>query len=146
MSAAPSHAARRSPVAGDVDGPPRSLLAGVLMGIGVAGFIDETVFHQLLHWHHFYDKSTPSWGLVSDGLFHAASWFCMIAGLFVFADLRRRGRVAADVAGSRVLLRTRRLSALRRHDPAQVVAPASIRYHVAILPCLQSGKPERFDV
>lgn len=74
----------------ELDGPKRSLLAGVLMGIGVAGFVDETVFHQLLHWHHFYDLSTPSWGLVSDGLFHAASWVCMVAGLFVFADVRRR--------------------------------------------------------
>jgi uncharacterized membrane protein len=75
----------------DVDGPRRSLLAGTLMGVGVAGFIDETVFHQLLHWHHFYDRSTPAWGLVSDGLFHAASWVCMVGGLFLFADLRRRG-------------------------------------------------------
>jgi uncharacterized membrane protein len=74
----------------EVNGPKRSLLAGVLMGIGVAGFVDETVFHQLLHWHHFYDLSTPSWGLISDGLFHAGSWVCMIAGLFMFADLRRR--------------------------------------------------------
>jgi uncharacterized membrane protein len=66
------------------------MLSGVLIGIGVAGFIDEAVFHQLLHWHHFYDLSTPSWGLISDGLFHAGSWFCMVAGLFLFADLRRR--------------------------------------------------------
>ena len=68
----------------------RSLVAGILMGIGVAGFVDETVFHQLLHWHHFYDLSTPSWGLISDGLFHAFSWFCVIGGFFIFADLRRR--------------------------------------------------------
>jgi uncharacterized membrane protein len=77
--------------ADEVDGPRRSLLSGGLMGIGVAGFVDETVFHQLLHWHHFYDRSTPAWGLVSDGLFHAASWLCMVGGLFLFADLRRRG-------------------------------------------------------
>ncbi len=79
----------------------RSLVAGGLMGVGVAGFVDETVFHQLLHWHHFYDRSTPAWGLVSDGIFHAASWFCMVAGLFLFADLRRRGvwRSAWHLAG-----------------------------------------------
>lgn len=75
----------------EVNGPRRSLLSGVLMGIGVAGFVDETVFHQLLHWHHFYDRSTPGWGLVSDGLFHAGSWFCVVGGLFLYADLRRRG-------------------------------------------------------
>jgi uncharacterized membrane protein len=56
----------------------------------VAGFVDETVFHQLLHWHHFYDKSTPSWGLISDGIFHAGSWFGVVVGLVLFADLRRR--------------------------------------------------------
>ncbi len=69
---------------------PRSLLSGVLVGIGIAGFVDETVFHQLLHWHHFYDKGTPEAGLVSDGLFHIGSWVAMVAGLFLFADLRRR--------------------------------------------------------
>jgi uncharacterized membrane protein len=73
------------------DATRRSLVSGLLMGAGIAGFVDETVFHQLLHWHHFYDRSTPSWGLVSDGLFHVASWACMVGGLFVFADLRRRG-------------------------------------------------------
>ena len=45
----------------------RSVWSGVLIGVGIAAFVDETVFHQLLHWHHFYDKSTPSVGLVSDG-------------------------------------------------------------------------------
>ena len=70
--------------------PGRSVLSGVLVGLGVAGFLDETVFHQLLHWHHFYDKSTPEAGLVSDGLFHVGSWVAVVAGLFLFADLRRR--------------------------------------------------------
>jgi uncharacterized membrane protein len=70
--------------------PGRSLGAGALMGVGVAGFLDETVFHQLLHWHHFYDKSTAAAGLVSDGYFHAGSWVAMVAGLFLYADLQRR--------------------------------------------------------
>ena len=64
--------------------------SGVLVGVGVAAFVDETVFHQLLHWHHFYDRSTPEAGLVSDGLFHAFGWFALVAGLFWFAALRRR--------------------------------------------------------
>jgi uncharacterized membrane protein len=68
----------------------RSIGSGVLIGIGVAGFIDETVFHQLLHWHHFYDESTPTLGLVSDGFFHAGSWLCIVVGFFLFADLQRR--------------------------------------------------------
>jgi uncharacterized membrane protein len=68
----------------------RSTLAGGLLGVGAAAFVDETVFHQLLHWHHFYDRATPAAGLVSDGLFHAFGWFATVAALFLYADLRRR--------------------------------------------------------
>ncbi|WP_246942444.1 DUF2243 domain-containing protein [Bacillus pinisoli] len=68
----------------------KNIWSGVLFGLGLAAFIDETVFHQLLHWHHFYDLSTTDIGLVSDGIFHAFSWFSTIAALFMVADLKRR--------------------------------------------------------
>ncbi|PPA70994.1 DUF2243 domain-containing protein [Jeotgalibacillus proteolyticus] len=68
----------------------RNLWSGFLFGLGMVAFFDETVFHQLLRWHHFYDRSTTDIGLISDGLFHAFSWFATIGGLFMFADLRRR--------------------------------------------------------
>ena len=68
----------------------RNLWSGFLFGVGFVAFLDETVFHQLLHWHHFYDKSTTNIGLVSDGFFHAFSWIATVGGLFLFADLRRR--------------------------------------------------------
>ena len=70
--------------------PGRSTLSGVLAGLGLVAFVDETVFHQLLHWHHFYDGSTPDVGLVSDGLFHAFGFVAVVTGLFLLADLRRR--------------------------------------------------------
>ncbi|MGI3783699.1 MAG: DUF2243 domain-containing protein [Janthinobacterium lividum] len=69
---------------------PRSTLSGVLAGVGLVAFVDETVFHQLLHWHHFYDRSTSDAGLVSDGLFHAFGFVAVVTGLFLLADLRRR--------------------------------------------------------
>lgn len=47
----------------------RNLWSGILFGLGLVAFIDEAIFHQLLHWHHFYDKSTTDIGLISDGLF-----------------------------------------------------------------------------
>ncbi|HKG50595.1 MAG TPA: DUF2243 domain-containing protein [Actinomycetales bacterium] len=72
----------------------RSAGSGALVGVGIAAFVDETVFHQLLHWHHFYDKSTPAAGLVSDGIFHAFGWIALVAGLFLYADLQRRGGFA----------------------------------------------------
>lgn len=66
-----------------------NLLSGFLFGLGLVAFFDEVVFHQLLHWHHFYDKSTTNVGLISDGLFHAFSWFATICSLFMFAHLKR---------------------------------------------------------
>jgi uncharacterized membrane protein len=68
-------------------------LSGALFGIAVAAFVDEAVFHQILHWHKFYDRSTTEAGLVSDGLLHAFSFFAAVTGLFLLAELRRRGEV-----------------------------------------------------
>lgn len=68
----------------------KNLWSGILFGMGLIAFLDEAIFHQLLHWHHFYDKSTTNIGIVSDGFFHAFSWFATIGGLFLYADLRRR--------------------------------------------------------
>ena len=84
----------------------RAVLSGALLGIGLAAFVDEAVFHQILHWHHFYDRSTQAAGLVSDGLFHAVSWFATVASLFLLADLRRQGRVAPRAWWGGLLLGT----------------------------------------
>ena len=72
----------------------RLLLSGILFGVGVAAFVDEVVLHQLLHWHHFYDLSTTQVALTADGFFHAFAWFITVWGLFLLADVRRRGHVA----------------------------------------------------
>jgi uncharacterized membrane protein len=67
----------------------RNLLAGLLLGVGAIAFLDEVVFHQLLHWHKFYDRGSTELGLVSDGLFHAFSWGATVAALFLLGALRR---------------------------------------------------------
>jgi uncharacterized membrane protein len=69
----------------------RNVWSGVLFGVGGVAFLDEALFHQLLHWHHFYDQATTGIGLISDGFFHAFSWIATIGGLFLFADLIRKG-------------------------------------------------------
>ena len=114
--------------------PRRSLVSGVLCGVGVAGFVDETVFHQLLHWHHFYDKSTPSWGLIADGIFHAATWLCIVGGLFLYADLRRRGSFIGSWLWSGFFIG---LGGFQLYDGTlqhKVFRFHQIRYHVNILP------------
>jgi uncharacterized membrane protein len=112
----------------------RSLWSGVLVGVGVAGFVDETIFHQLLHWHHFYDRSTPTAGLVSDGLFHALSWFCVVGGLFLLADLRRRAGLSRARWWSGMLLG---LGGFQLYDGTiqhKLMRLHQIRYHVTIWP------------
>jgi len=52
--------------------------------------VDEIVFHQILGWHHFYDRATPAIGLLTDGLLHSAELILLVAGFFMLADLRGR--------------------------------------------------------
>ncbi|GAA2530781.1 DUF2243 domain-containing protein [Pilimelia columellifera subsp. columellifera] len=66
------------------------MLAAGVIGAAVMAAVDEIVFHQILGWHHFYDRSTPAVGLLSDGLLHAAELLALVGGFFWFADLRRR--------------------------------------------------------
>src|SRR5919112_2567705 len=88
----------------EVDGGRRSGWSGVLVGVGTAAFVDETVFHQLLHWHHFYDRSTSDIGLVSDGIFHAFGWFAVVIGLVMVGDLQRRAQLSKRVLIAGALL------------------------------------------
>ena len=64
--------------------------AGVLLGIGLGGFVDGIVLHQILQWHHMLTAhgdypSTTVVGLevntLWDGLFHASTWLITVAGL-----------------------------------------------------------------
>jgi uncharacterized membrane protein len=67
-------------------------LPGILLGIGLGGFVDGIVLHQLLQWHHMltsegsYPDTTVA-GLETntlwDGMFHAATWIAVAAGLWV---------------------------------------------------------------
>ena len=64
--------------------------SGIMLGIGTSGTLDEVILHQLLHWHHFYDRSTPAVGLVSDGLFHIASTALLVIGMYRLRNDRGR--------------------------------------------------------
>jgi uncharacterized membrane protein len=112
----------------------KSVAAGALFGIGIAGFIDETVFHQILHWHHFWDGGSAGAGLVSDGLFHAGSWICLVAGLFWFADLRRTDSalMSAWIAG--ILFGAGGFQLYDGLIQHKVFHLHQIRYHVTVWP------------
>ena len=74
--------------------PSRSLWVTFLIGFSLMAGIDEIVYHQILAWHHFYDRATPEIALMSDGLLHAAELIGLVAGFFLFADLRRSHALA----------------------------------------------------
>lgn len=38
------------------------MLVGALSGAALMAAGDEIVFHQISHWHHFYDRSTSGVG------------------------------------------------------------------------------------
>lgn len=84
--------------------PRRSGWAGALIGIGVMAAVDEIVFHQILAWHHFFDRATPAIGLLSDGVLHSAELIALVAGFFMLIDLVRRAVLAPVFAWAGFLM------------------------------------------
>src|SRR5690606_17452132 len=82
----------------------RSLRATLFLGIGLMAAVDEVLFHQILAWHHFFDRSTPTIGLLSDGLLHAAELLLLAAGFYLFMHLSRAGAVARLLALAEVFI------------------------------------------
>ena len=67
--------------------PLKSLLATLMIGAGMMAAVDKIIFHQILGWHHFYDRATPTIGLMSDGFLHAAELILLVAGFFMYSNL-----------------------------------------------------------
>jgi uncharacterized membrane protein len=62
------------------------------IGVGLGGFVDGIVLHQIFGWHHMlsarsgFDMRTNE---LADGLFHAGAWLVVLAGvLWLYARLR----------------------------------------------------------
>ena len=76
------------------------IIAGILLGLGQAGFFDGIVFHQLLQWHHMFtnvESSNTVSGLelntLGDGLFHLVDWLFTLSGLVVLWLAIKRNNV-----------------------------------------------------
>lgn len=93
---------------------PGLALPGIILGIGLGGFVDGILLHQLLQWHHmltstdtdnigvdYYPADTVH-GLeintVWDGLFHTFTWLAVLIGLGLLYSrvTHSRGRVWAS--------------------------------------------------
>lgn len=65
--------------------------AGILLGLGLGGFFDGIVLHQLLQWHHMltsagYPPDTVANLRVNtlwDGIFHASTYIFVVFGLVI---------------------------------------------------------------
>lgn len=62
---------------------------GLLLGLGLGGFIDGIVLRQLLQWHQMLSAVLPPesmeamrQNMAADGLFHLATWLLTLAGVF----------------------------------------------------------------
>jgi uncharacterized membrane protein len=85
--------------------PNGSLLwPAVLVGIGVAGSLDEIVLHQLLRWHHFYDRGSQAAGLIADGIFHLGSTATLVIGLVLLVQRWRTARDPLRQSAAGILL------------------------------------------
>jgi uncharacterized membrane protein len=71
--------------------------AAILLGLGLGGFFDGIVLHQILQWHHMIcDERTCVAHSIEDlqrktffdGLFHAGCWVLSVAGLVVLSRSR----------------------------------------------------------
>ncbi|GAA3470715.1 hypothetical protein GCM10018965_052680 [Nonomuraea roseola] len=112
----------------------RSTAAAALIGVAVMAAVDEIVFHQLLGWHHFYDRSTPAVGLLSDGLLHTAELLALVAGFVMWADLRRRRALSPGHAWAGLLLGLGGFQLFDGLVDHKVLRVHQIRYGVELLP------------
>jgi uncharacterized membrane protein len=73
---------------------------GIVLGLGLGGFVDGIVLHQIAQWHNML-SSTERWpnttlrglerNMLADGLFHAATWLLVLAGVWLLWSALRRG-------------------------------------------------------
>lgn len=112
----------------------RSLAAAALIGVALMAGVDEIVFHQLLGWHHFYDRGTPALALASDGVLHAAELLALVAGGFLIVELRGRRALAKDWAWAGLVLGLGGFQLFDGVVDHKLLRLHQIRYGVPLLP------------
>lgn len=75
-------------------------LAGIVLGIGMGGFSDGILFHQILQIHNMLSALRPRTTLLNaevnmfwDGLFHAFTWITTAVGIGMLVRVARVGRL-----------------------------------------------------
>lgn len=80
--------------------PALPVAAGILFGLGLGGFFDGIVLHQVLQWHHMLSSWYPITSLAAlerntlwDGIFHSTTYVFVVLGLFLLWRRAHRGRL-----------------------------------------------------
>jgi uncharacterized membrane protein len=78
---------------------PSMIAPGLLLGVGLGGFVDGIVLHQILQWHHLVSERYPPdtlddtrLNVMLDGFFHTFTWLAVAAGLALLWRAVRGGR------------------------------------------------------
>ena len=60
----------------------------MILGLGMGGFLDGIVLHQILQWHNMMSSKVPpdalvamKYNMVFDGIFHVATWAAVALGV-----------------------------------------------------------------
>ena len=79
------------------------LLPGILLGLGLGGFADGIVLHQIAQWHNMGSAVLPPVTMEAmkqnmrwDGYFHLATLLLTIAGVYRLLNEARRGAPLPD--------------------------------------------------
>ena len=75
--------------------------AGLLFGLGLGGFFDGILLHQVLQWHHMLSSAGyPAHSVQNlevntlwDGLFHVSTYLCVVLGLLILWRAAQRTHV-----------------------------------------------------
>lgn len=95
----PDFAGGNVPRGSDAPGGKFPLGAGVLLGLGLGGFFDGIVLHQILQWHHMLSSAghppdsleNLRFNVFFDGLFHVLTYVFVVAGVIGLWRAARRG-------------------------------------------------------
>ena len=79
-------------------GRPSISSAGIMLGIGLGGFVDGILLHQILQWHNMLSARLPPvsmanmrTNMTADGLFHTAMLLATLVGIaFLWSALKTR--------------------------------------------------------
>ncbi|MEB3217133.1 MAG: DUF2243 domain-containing protein [Nostocales cyanobacterium 94392] len=77
------------------------ILAGISLGIGLGGFFDGIVLHQILQWHHMLSNVKPltnrpniDLNVLGDGIFHVFDFLMTVIGIVLLWQSGKRNDVA----------------------------------------------------